>query len=111
MFPTPHTVTRIRRTPSGENALGQQIYSETSTLVAVYGWEPTSETERHTAVLAGQATTELKLLSPTDDFLPSDAVVINGVTYEVGGDVADYNSGPFGFTPGFVIGLRKVTYA
>ena len=112
MFPTPHRVQRVRRTRTGENALGQPIYATATMSVAVHGWEPTSQEERYTAQLAGRTVSDLKLLSPTGDFKSSDAVVINGVTYEVDGEVADYTNGPFvpGFG-GFVIGLRRVTNA
>lgn len=109
MFPTPYTVQRIRRTQTGENALGQPVYADSITSVAVHGWEPTSQEERYTAALAGRTVSDLKLLSPTGDFKSSDAVVINGATYEVDGETADYTNGPFvpGFG-GFVIGLRRV---
>lgn len=111
MFPTPFSVQRIRRTKTGSNALKQPTYSDSVSTVAVYGWQPVSEVERHTAALSGRTVTDLKLLSPTGDFLPTDAVVINGVTYEVDGLVEDYNHGPFGFTPGYAIGLRRVANA
>ncbi|OBG32419.1 hypothetical protein [Mycolicibacter heraklionensis] len=103
-----HRVQRIRRTQTGENALGQPIYADSVTSVAVYGWQPSSEMERHTAALAGRTVSDLKLLSPTGDFKSSDAVVINGVTYEVDGEVEDFTKGPFGFNPGFAVGLRRV---
>lgn len=111
MFPTPHTVQVVRRVRSGENAVGQPVYSTDTRSIKVYGWQSTSQEDRHTAVLNGRTVSELQLLSPTGDFRPSDAVIINGVTYEVAGDVEDFNHGPFGFTPGYVIGLRKVTNA
>lgn len=113
MFPTPYTVQRISRTKTGENALGQPIYSDDeSVAVHVIGVQPVSAEERYTAQLAGRTVSDLKLLSPTGDFKSSDAVVINGVTYEVDGDVEDYTMGPFapGFG-GFVIGLKKVANA
>lgn len=126
MYPQPFTVQRIRRTKSGENALKQPVYSDSVSTVAVYGWQPVSEVERYTAALAGRTVTDLKLLSPTGDFLPTDAVVIGGAVtivdgkaevtgggakYEVDGQVEDYNHGPFGFTPGYAIGLRRVANA
>lgn len=110
VFPTPHTVQRVRRTKSGENGQGQPTYTEAATSVEVYGWEPTSETERYTAALAGRTVSDLKLLSPTGDFKSSDAVILpGGDTYEVDGEVLDYNTGPFGFAPGYAVGLRRVT--
>lgn len=110
-FPTPHTVQRIRRTKSGENALGQPSYVTVTKSVAVYGWYPVSQDERYAAALAGRTVSDLKLLSPTGDFKSTDAVSINGVSYEVDGEVEDYTHGPFGFAPGFVINLRRVANA
>lgn len=111
MFPTPYKVQRIRRTKTGENALGQPIYAETVSTIAVYGWQPTDKTERYTAALAGRTITDLTLLSPTGDFSANDSVVIDGVSYDVDATVVDYNNGPFGFKPGYSIGLRRVADA
>lgn len=111
MFPTPYTVQRIRRTRNGENALGQPIYAESTTSVAVHGWEPTSQEERYTAALAGRTVSDLKLLSPTGDFKSSDAVIVDGVTYEVDGEPLNHNTGWHGFKPGFTVKLRKVADA
>ena len=112
MFPTPYTVQRIRRTQTGENALGQPIYATVTTSVAVHYFEPVSQEERYTAALAGRTVSDVRMGTPVGDFKSSDAVVYRGVTYEVDGETADYTNGPFvpGFG-GFVIGLRKVTNA
>lgn len=114
MFPTPHKVQRIRRTRTGENAVGQPVYAESTDVIPVYGWygwQPTGAAERNTAQLAGRIIDHLWLLSPTDDFRSGDAVLIDGDVYEVDGEGANYNNGPFGFAPGVTVSLRLVANA
>lgn len=112
MFPAPYKVKRIRREQTGENALGQPIYSDDPSIkaIAVHYLEPVSMEERHTAALAGRTVSDYRLGSPTDSFRNGDEVEFRGVTYEVHGEVEDYTVGPFvpGFG-GFVVGLRMVT--
>jgi hypothetical protein len=107
-LPTPFTVQRIRRVQTGENALGQPIYEEQTTDVAVYGWQPVSEDERNTAALAGRTITDLKLLTPDGDWRSGDAVIVDDTQYEINGDVENYNTGPFGYQPGYAVNLRRV---
>lgn len=111
MFPTPFTVQRVRRTRSGENALGQPTYTETVKNVAVCSIQPTNQSEQYTAALAGRTVTDLKITCPTNDFQANDAVVVDGVTYEVDGQIADYTHGWHGWKPGYTIRLRRVTDA
>lgn len=110
-FPARYQVQRIRRTQTGENALGQPIYTESTETVAVYSLQQTSEAERYTAALAGRTVTDLRMACPTGDFKPGDAVVFDGITYEVDGEVADHNTGWHGFKPGYSVNLRRVTDA
>jgi hypothetical protein len=91
-----------------EDDYGNRIDAWATTPVrkSVYGWSPagTNETNasRHTV------TADLELLVPPDFTLDSrDRVRILGVTYEVQGLVEDYNHGPFGFTPGGRVNLRR----
>lgn len=107
-FPTPFTVQRIRRTRNGEDALGQPTYAESTESVRVHGWQPTSQEERYVAEFTGRTVSDLKLLSPTDDFKSSDAVIIDGIKYEVDGEPLNHNTGWHGFKPGFTVQLRRV---
>lgn len=40
---------------------------------------------------------------------PKDRVVVDGEEYTIEGRVQDFNKGPFGFRPGGVVRLRRVT--
>ena len=73
---------------------------------AVYGWAPAGTNEsnasRHTV------TADLELFAPPGFTLDSrDHVRILGQTYEVQGDVEDFNHGPFGWAPGVRVNLRR----
>ena len=72
----------------------------------VYGWAPAGSLEvngwRHTV------TAELSVFAPPDfEVTSKDRMVVDGDTFEVEGLVEDYNNGPFGFTPGVVVNLRR----
>lgn len=94
-------------TGGARNEYGNVIDSWATTPVQkeVYGWSPAGTNEstasRHTV------TADVELLVPPGFTLDSrDHVQILGVTYEVQGEVEDYNHGPFGFTPGGRVNLR-----
>lgn len=114
MFPTPHTVQRIRRTQSGETALGQPIWTETTATLKVHGLQPftmvNSGIERYDSSHAGRATNLVTLLTPDGDYQVNDQVIFRGVTYEVDGYPMDYTSGPFNFPgSGYMVNLRAVS--
>lgn len=77
--------------------------------VLVYSIAPASLTESsdgtRDAVISGLTV----LAPPTVTVDAKDVVVIDGDEYEVAGDMGDWNRGPFGFTPGNTINLRKVS--
>lgn len=102
------TLSRIRRTQTGENALGQPKYAETVKSVVVYSVQESSETEKHTAALANRTITDLEVMSPTNDFQPGDAVIVNGITYEVDSETVNHNLGWHGWSPGYTVKLRRV---
>ena len=72
----------------------------------VYGWAPTSSTEPKT-VGPNRVVVDLEVFSPFT-LQPKDRVVVHGRTYEVEGECEDWNHGPFGHRPGFVVNLRRV---
>ena len=111
MFPTPYTVQRIRRTKTGENALGQPIYAESTKAIPVHSCQPVNDLEKYTAALANRTIADLRIASPTNDFQPQDAVIVNGITYEVDGAIADHNVGWHGWKPGYSVNLRRVANA
>lgn len=73
----------------------------------VYAIAPTTSNEpdpSRTAVVTGYT-----LLAPPDGepVTPLDRFVLDGVEWEVVGEIADWTRGPFGFRPGVSINLTR----
>lgn len=107
-FPTPWTVDVLPYVGTAEDAYGNETptWATTPVVRSVYGWAPAGTNEsnasRHTV------TADLELYGPSDFTVdPRDHVRILGMTYEVQGDVESYDYGPFGFTPGVRVNLRR----
>lgn len=99
------------RVQTGKNPAGQPVYGPaTSRTRFVRGFDQPTATEVQTAQLAGRKITALMMADDEGDW-PSDSVVElwDGRKFEVNGDVRDENLGPYGFRPGFVIPLRRVS--
>jgi len=74
----------------------------------VYGWAPVSSAEPK-VVGHDRVVVEMELLVPPNFAVaPQDLIDLDDGQYEVIGWPEDYTKGPFGFTPGKVINLRKV---
>lgn len=109
VFPTPNTVEHSRPVAVGENALGQAVAEHVTQSRAVYGWSAKSSTDGGEPALAGRVITELNLLTPDGDWADGDTVTLpDGRQFIVVGDPQDDNGGPFGFTPGYKVLLRRV---
>lgn len=110
MYPAPHTVTHSRRIAAGVNALGQQQFVFQTVSRAVYGWNTKVVTDGGgNPEMADRTITEIGLLTPDGDWADGDTVTLpDGREFTVVGDPADSNKGPFGFTPGFKVMLRRV---
>lgn len=110
VVPEPFTVTHITKQPVGKNPAGQMKYEDVPRQRKVRAFEPAGNEEVQAAQLAGRKVTELMMADDEGDW-PSDSVVElwDGRRFEVNGDVRDENLGPYGFKPGFVIPLRRVT--
>lgn len=110
-IPALFIVTRVPRVKTGENALGQPIYTEgTPEDRKVVTWYPTNETERNDAALAGRTISELTLLTLDDDWQSTDKVSLDGADYEVIGYAEDYTHNPFARNfGGYELKLKKVT--
>lgn len=110
-FPTPWTVEVI--TPAvgtGYDDFGNPIPGEPTTRTEpVYGWAPAGTSETRVS-WQQQVQAELEVYAPpTFTVSADDEVIVDGVTYEVAGEVEDYNHGPFSFAPGVRVNLRRVS--
>lgn len=72
----------------------------------VFGWAPAGGVEVNTFRHA--VTADLSVYAPADFTVrPKDRMRVDGKTYDVQGDVEDYNHGPFGYAPGVVVNLSR----
>ncbi|GAA5096828.1 hypothetical protein [Nocardia iowensis] len=116
-LPLRHTLSHHRHRDGGTDSHGNPVslytppLDETGIAVRVYGWGPARSSEPdldgHTRVI-----TEVEVYAPAQ-FHPSPADLIDlpsgpAGRFEVIGVAADANHGPFDWTPGNVITLRKV---
>ncbi|ASR77212.1 head-to-tail stopper [Mycobacterium phage Avocado] len=111
-IPEPFTVTHWTRPITGKNAGGQVTYGDpVPRQRKVRGFDQPAATEATEAAAAGRKVTELEMADDEGDW-PSNSVVElwDGRQFEVNGDVRDENLGPFGFRPGYVVPLRRVTH-
>jgi hypothetical protein len=97
----------LRHSSTGTDAHGNETddWSPAVTL-DVYGWGPA-----YGSIETGNS----RVVVGIDVFMPSDygvsaldRVVLDDVTYEVDGEVADYSNGPFSYRAGCVIRLKRV---
>ena len=110
MYPLAHAVTHRPYLAGTEDAHGNPTTGYgPSAEVRVYGWHTGQTTEPS---LAGHDRVELEgqVFAP-GSFRPGplDLIVLGGEDFEVVGHPEDYNHGPFGFTPGVVVNVRRVT--
>lgn len=76
----------------------------------VYGWSAPSSSESNTPGQSNRVIHDLELLAT--ESLPvtaHDRMTVDGNLYDVQGDPADFNHGPFDFRPGIVVKLKRVT--
>lgn len=109
MFPTPYTVQRLPYVEGATDAHGNPVESWGAPEdVAVYGWAAPNSTEPK---LAGhdRVVVDVEVYAPTSFAGPRDKVTLPaGKTYRVEGEPEDYNHGPFGWQPGYVVNLSRV---
>lgn len=107
-YPTPytvgwHTATTVQ-TGRGSTTTYSPALTVAGTQVAVIGWAPTRQAE----------TTETRVESDIDLFVPpgvssspGDVVDLSEGQFEVVAYPEDWTKGPFGFTPGKVVKLKR----
>lgn len=77
---------------------------------SVYGWAPPDLAEEIFSANRDAIVQDLDVYDPDDSaYAPDDRVIINGITYRVMGDNRNYDHGPFGFRPGGVVRVKRVT--
>ena len=93
---------------TGVDGYGNDVYEPQDRTESFYGWAPAGTSEAD--VRNQQVTHDLDLLVPSSVSLdPDDEVLILGAWFKVEGRLASYDFGPFGFKPGGVAKLRRVT--
>lgn len=112
MFPKPHSVKHSVTAGTVVNALGQLVTERGEPRErAVMGWHVTSAHDGGSAVLDSRITTEATLLTDEPDWFDGDVVELPGLgDFVVHGDAISCNDGPFGFTPGYKVMLRRVDH-
>lgn len=115
-FPTPYMVGWHTHSDGAEDAHGNPVTVYTPPLVdvdgdpvdgtpvAVMGWAPTRTEEPNEARI--QADIDL-FVPPTVTGGPKDVVDLPEGAFEVVGWPEDWSNGPFGFTPGKVVKLKR----
>lgn len=114
-FPTPLTVGWHTADTSGTDAEGNPATTytpdldEAGTVVKVMGWAPATSTEPQ----IGRVEYDIDLYCPPGTVCkPNDVVDLpldrSVGRFEVVGYPLDWTKGPFGFTPGMVVQLRRV---
>lgn len=108
-FPVGHKVWGV----VGTDSLGNDIedWAEPVTLW-VYGIAPVAQLGDQEPGTGRTAVTSLyQLLVPPGAVLGAQDryVLDSGPDWEQEGEIADYTKGPFGFTPGYVVSIKRVT--
>lgn len=111
-FPTPHTVGWHTASDAAVDAEGNPATTytpdldEAGTQVKVIGWAPAQSTEPE----LGRVEHDIDLYVPPNVVArPADVVELPSGQFEVVGEPLDWTKGPFGFAPGIVVQLRRVT--
>lgn len=108
---TPFTVllSKWSHGPPDKYGEREKVYAE-PVARPVYGWAPPDLAEEIFSANRDAIVQDLDVYDPHDsDYSPDDHVIINGVTYRVMGDTRNYDHGPFGYKPGGVVRVKRVT--
>lgn len=84
------TITWVQRSVGSTDAYGQEIYTETQTVIPQCSLQPASTTEKlgEQDIVVGL----MKLYCPTGyAFQSVDRIICNGITYEIDGDPMPWN--------------------
>lgn len=108
MFPERFTVTHEARVEGGRDAMGVPVVSFAAPVtVRVYGWSVPG-TDQETRPEQSGVERDLDLYCREPFAGPKDRVTIRGELFTAVGWPEVYDFGPFGFTPGCRINLKRV---
>ncbi|AOQ29073.1 head-to-tail stopper [Mycobacterium phage Ramen] len=108
-LPTPWEVQHTTYVKVGENAAGQAKTEPRTRPRMVSSLRKRVNEPGAAATNSDQVVVEYTMATPESDWAHGDLVKDwRGREFKVHGDVDDYNSGPFGFRPGYLVTLRKV---
>jgi hypothetical protein len=108
LFPFGQDVTLITRAKSGTDSLGNDLFTTTQTVIPGCPVWPSATTE----TLTGEdtVTSDLTALLPIGTVITArDAVIVNGLTYEVDGVPAQFISPFTNMQPGIAVNLKLAT--
>ncbi|AHB79545.1 head-to-tail stopper [Mycobacterium phage Validus] len=109
MFPKPFKVLHTTYVKVGENAAGQARTEPRTRERMVTSLRKRVNEPGTTPADADQVVVEYTMVTDENDWAHDDLVVDwLGRRFNVHGEVDDYNGGPFGFRPGYIVTLRKV---
>lgn len=109
-IPTPFTVKRSAFTAGATDSYGNPVESwVTATDVAVHGWAPPSADVEPFEQGRNAVVRDLDLYAPAGTVGgPRDRWTVAGTVFEQVGHVEDFSHGPFGFSGGVRINLKRV---
>lgn len=108
-FPSPYSVDWQARVVGPPDAHGTTTFTYADPIsVPVHGWAPPSPDQQPDQ--SDRAPVVIALHLTADDFPggPKDRVTVGGQMFEQIGYPEDFRNGPFGFTPGVRVSLRRV---
>lgn len=109
-FPTPHTIQRLPWTGVGENEHGNEVDTYGAPIdVPAHGWAPPTASSEPLESGRNAVVRDLDVYLPDGSaFGPHDRAVVAGVPYDVVGYPEDFTTGPFGFSAGWRLSLKRV---
>lgn len=109
-FPTPHTVETHALMKGSKDSHGNPAKSWADGVTqAVMGWAPATGDVEPVEVGRTAVIRDLDVFAPVGFIVgPHDRVTVDGDLYDVVGHPEDFNHGPFGFAPGYRVGLKRV---
>lgn len=110
VFPAPYTVQVSRWTLGEPNKYGERekVYGPPVDR-EVYGWAPPGVEDELFSPNRDAVVQDLDVyVPPSFEISPDDLMVIGGEEFRVLGGLRDFNNGPFRFTPGRVVRVKRV---